>query len=121
MAGSVLIFLIGVIWLMVPPILVALSIRDLRKSSSAPFWQKVMSVAVAVAVIVDWTSFLIMFAKGLIGGFGTHNMTTFMVNWFVVGSLVLLGFAIATKVARGKLVLATFLVFALWVGSGIVA
>ena len=46
---------------------------------------------------------------------------TFMANWFMLGSLVLLAAAIATKIARGKLTLASFLVFALWVGSAIVA
>lgn len=60
-------------------------------------------------------------AQGFIGGFGTHYLTTRMADWFVVGTLVLFGVAIATKVARGKLVIASFLLLALWVGSEIVA
>jgi hypothetical protein len=102
-------------------VLIALAIRDWKKASGAELRTRVMPIAVALAVLIDWAVFLLLLARGFIGGFGTHYVTTRLANWFVVGSLVLLVVAIATKVARGKLALASLLVFALWVGSEIVA
>ena len=48
-----------------------------------------MPVAVALAVLVDWAVFLLLFARGFIGGFGTHYVTTPLANWFLGGSVVL--------------------------------
>ena len=109
------------IWVLAPPVLLALAIRDWRKVGGTETRTRVMPVAVALAVLVDWAVFLLLFARGFIGGFGTHYVTTPLANWFLGGSVVLVGFAIATNVARGKLALASLLVFGLWVGSEIVA
>jgi len=121
LAVSVIRLSIAVIWALAPAVLIALAIRDWRKADGTGPRTRVMPVAVALAVLVDWAVFLLLLARGFIGGFGTHYVTTRLANWFVVGSLVLLGVAVATKVARGKLALASLLVFALWVGSEIVA
>jgi len=121
LAVSVIRLSIAVIWVLAPALLIALAIRDWRKARGTEPRTRVMPVAVALAVMVDWAVFLLLLARGSIGGFGTHYVTTRLANWFVVGSLVLLGVAITTKVARGKLALASLLVFALWVGSEIVA
>jgi hypothetical protein len=80
-----------------------------------------MPIGVALAVLIDWAAFLLLLARGFIGGFGTHYVTTRSADWFVIGSIMLLVTALAAKVARGKLALASFSVFALWVGSEIVA
>jgi hypothetical protein len=121
MLTSILIVLVGILWVLSPLILIAFSIRDFRRIREMKTWQRAWYFAVAIAVVVDLASFLIAFARGLIGGFGTHNMTTFAANWFMVGSFVLLAAAIATKISRGKLMLASFLVLALWMGSAMVA
>jgi hypothetical protein len=121
MAVSVIRLSIAVIWGLAPVVLIALAIRDWKKADGTELRTRVMPIAVALAVLIDWGVFLLLLTRGFIGGFGTHYVTTRSANWFVIGSLVLLVVAIATKVARGKLALASLLVFALWVGSEIVA
>jgi hypothetical protein len=112
---------IAAVWVFSPPILIALAIRDWRKADRTVPRTKVMPVAVAVAILADWAAFVLLAALGFIGGFGTHFVTTRMADLFVVMSLLLLVVTIATRVARGKLVLASLLVLALWLGSELVA
>ncbi len=121
MSKSILIVILGITWTLLPLILVILSIRNLRRATGVKAWQKAVFLAVALAITVDLVSFVVAFCTGSIGGFGTHYLTTRTASWFVLGSLMLLGVAIATKISRGKLTLASFLVFALWVGSEMVA
>jgi hypothetical protein len=121
LAFSLIRFSIAVIWGLAPVVLIGLAIRDWKKACGTELRTRVMPIAVALAVLIDWAIFLLLLARGFIGGFGTHYVTTRSANWFVIGSLALLVVATATKVARGKLALASLLVFALWVGSEIVA
>jgi hypothetical protein len=72
-------------------------------------------------VLVNWILFLGFLAAGQIGGFGSHYLTTRLADWFLLASLVLHICSIAANVARGKLTLASLLVFGLWVGSELVA
>ncbi len=112
---------IGIVWILSPAILIVLAIRESRKADRAEPREKVMPIAVSIAALADWVSFLFLAVLGFIGGFGTHIVTTPTANWFVVGSLVLLVVAVATKIARGKLALASLLILGLWVGSEMVA
>jgi len=68
-----------------------------------------------------WCSFVLFSVVGQIGGFGTHYVTTRLADWFLLGSLTVFVISVASKVAKGKLVLASLLVFALWFGSEMVA
>ncbi len=112
---------IAAVWVLSPAVLVALAIREWTKNGGTEPGRKMMPIVVAFGIAANWVSFLLMFAGGFIGGFGTHFVTTRMANWFVVGSLLLLVVAAASKVARGKLTLASLLVLALWLGSVVVA
>jgi hypothetical protein len=108
-------------WLLTPVILIAFAIREWRRARRAKPALSVVSIAVAVAVLADWATFVVLLALGFIGGFGTHNLTGRSVSWFLLPSLALFGITLATKVARGKLAFASFLVFALWAGAVVVA
>jgi hypothetical protein len=121
LAFSMMRFSIAVIWGLAPAVLVALAIRDWRRANRTEPRTRVMPIGVALAVLANWACFVLLLACGFVGGFGTHYVTTRVANWFVVGSFALLGAAVATKVARGKLTLASLLVLALWLGSEVVA
>jgi hypothetical protein len=121
LAISVLRVSIAAVWVLTPVILIGFAIREWYVAGRAEPRRRLMPIAVALAVLADWASFLVLVALGFIGGFGSHYATTRMANWFIVGSLALLVLAIATRVARGKLALASLLVLALWVGSEVVA
>jgi hypothetical protein len=121
LAVSVVRLSIAVIWVLAPAMLSALAIRDWNRTRGTKRGIRVTSLVVALALLVDWAVFLLLLARGFIGGFGTHYITTRLADRFLIGSLALLGIAIGTKVARGKLALAGFLMFALWFGSEMVA
>ncbi len=112
---------IAVMWLLAPAVLLVLAVLEWRRTIGAGLRTTVIPVAVALAVLADWVCFLVLLARGSIGGFGTHYVTTRMISWFLLPSLILSALAITAKVARGKLMLASLLVFGLWFGSGIVA
>ena len=112
---------IATIWLLTPLVLVGFAIREWRRAGRAEPPRRVMPIVVALAVLTDWAVFVVLLALGFIGGFGTHYVTSRSFSWFLLPSLVLFGVALATKVARGKLALASLLVFALWAGSLVVA
>ena len=111
----------AVVWVLTPVILIIVSIRECMKTDDEQPHGKVMPAAIGLVLLADWACFSLLFAAGFIGGFGSHYVTTRLANWFMVGSLLLFVAAIATKVARVKLTLASLLVFALWVGSELVA
>jgi hypothetical protein len=66
-------------------------------------------------------AFLLLLFTGQIGGFGTHYPTTRMADIFVACALAVLVISLASKVAKGKLALATLLMLELWLGSEMVA
>jgi hypothetical protein len=112
---------IFVLWLLLPIGLVVFAIRELRNSSDDGLrarWLPVIAVALLGAI---WCSFVLFSLTGQIGGFGSHYLTTRLADWFLLGSVIVLVISIASKVAKGKLVLASLLVFALWFGSEMVA
>jgi hypothetical protein len=80
-----------------------------------------LPVAVAAAVLANWVLFIAFAVTGQIGGFGSHYMTTRLANVFLLASLLVLIAAIFAYVGRWQLSLASMLVFALWVGSELVA
>jgi hypothetical protein len=109
------------VWLLSPVGLALFAIRELKKSNDTGLRARWLP-GVAVALLgVMWCSFVIFAVTGQIGGFGTYYLTTRLADWFLLSSLVALVLSIASKVARGKLVLASLLIFALWFGSEMVA
>ena len=114
---------VGVLWLLSPPLLIALALRQWQRltKQKTTGLRSVWPGAVGVAVLADWILFLGLAAGGQIGGFGTHYITTRLADWFLVISLLLFVGSIAANIARGKLSLASLLVFALWAGSEFVA
>jgi hypothetical protein len=110
-----------VVWTLAPPVLIILAIREWWKASGTGLRIKVIPIATALVGLADWSCFVTLFALGCIGGFGSHYVTTRSADWFVYGSLALLGATFGSRVARWKLALASLLMFALWVGSEMVA
>jgi hypothetical protein len=112
---------IAAVWVFTPPVLIALALREWWKSPEKGPRAKMIPVSMALALLGDWVFFLVLSALGFIGGFGTHYMTTRSADWFLCFSLLLFGAAFVGKIARGKLAVASFLVFALWAGSELAA
>ncbi len=111
--------LIAVAWILSPPILLALCLRETTRSVER---RKRFTIALVVLAYMNWIAFLAMAFAGQIGGFGTHFMTSRAVEPLAMFALVLLIVSpfLATS-GRGKLGLSNGLVFALWAGSLMVA
>ena len=120
-AESIIRIAVASAWVLAPPVLIGLAIREWRKASRPGPRTGVIPIAVAIAVLVDWACFLFLLALGFIGGFGSHFITTRRADWFLMASVIILFTSMTSKVAWGKLALASFLVFALWIGSELVA
>jgi hypothetical protein len=113
--------IIAVGWLLTPPALITLAIREWWKSPKKGPRTTIIPITIMVAVLADWGCFLLLCLLGLIGGFGTHFMTTRLADWFLCFSIALIAAPFAGKIARAKVAFASLLVFALWVGSEMVA
>jgi hypothetical protein len=103
-----------------PPALTIVAMRGiLRRGSDERF--RLVPVMLAVAVLIDWASFVGLFFRGYAGGFGSHVLTTSAATWFWIGSLILTAIAITIKPPRWQLGLASILICALWLGSQFIA
>ena len=79
------------------------------------------SVAISL-VLLDCLAFILLFCKGEIGGFGTHYITTRMVGWYFLASIVATMSAVLVKgESRWEAIVSGVLTTALWFGSGFVA
>jgi len=123
LASMVSIAKVGIfsVWLLSPLVLGGLAMRELKNSEDARLRSRAVPVIALALLLGIWFSFILLFAIGQIGGFGTHYLTTRSADWFLLGSLTVLVISITSKVAKGKLALASLLVFALWFGSEMVA
>jgi len=108
-------------WVFSPPLLCVLAIRRSLPRSSSTTVRRVLAPVLAVLIFADWVAFVVTFFRGNIGGFGSHYLTTRSADSFLIASLGLVVMSPAAGLARGKLKVASFLVFALWFGSAIVA
>jgi len=109
------------VWLLSPLILSALAIRDLKNNDDTGLRSRALPVIALVLLVAMWCSFVLFLVAGQIGGFGSHYVTTRSADWFLLASLIVLVISVASKVAKGKLALASLLVLALWFGSEMVA
>jgi hypothetical protein len=113
--------IIAVVWLLTPPVLITLAIREWWKSPKKGPRTTIIPITIMVAVLADWGCFLFLCLLGFIGGFGTHFLSIRLPDWFFFFSIALTAAPFAGKIARAKIAFASLLVFALWVGSQMVA
>jgi hypothetical protein len=108
------------IWLLSPPVLTVLAVRQWRREKRPLGLKAAWPLLVAAAVLTNWLLFALFLFAGQIGGFGSHYMTTRLADGFLLVSLALLIASIPAYVGRWQLSLASALVLALWVGSEMV-
>jgi hypothetical protein len=113
--------IIAVIWLLTPPVLITLAIREWWKAPKKGPRTTIIPITIMVAVLADWACFLLLCVRGFIGGFGTHFLSIRLPGWFFLFSIALIAAPFAGSIARAKVAFASFLVFALWAGSQMVA
>jgi hypothetical protein len=116
--------IVFVIWVIsIPPLgIIALRLWVRRLRSDLPFWRSALGVASVVAVVLNWFWFLWLAYTGEIGGFGTHYMTTRSADRYLTVALAafVASFALRSS-SRVLAAIASFLMFALWSGSELVA
>lgn len=94
----------------------------LRGRSLVSPWRGTMGSVAISLVLMDCLLFVRLFCIGEIGGFGSHDMTTRMVGWYFLGSIVTTSGAVLVRgESRWETLLAGLLTTALWFGSGFVA
>ncbi len=122
LAVSVIRISIAAVWLLSPPLLVFLALRQWKSTrrQQPSHWKNALPVIVGATVLADWVLFLVFLFIGQIGGFGTHYVTNPRIWPFLWLSFVLVIGSLLATVGRGKLCLASVLVSALWFGSFIV-
>jgi hypothetical protein len=108
-------------WLFSPLILPAFAIRELKNSDDTGLRSRALPVVALILLVAMWCSFVLFSAAGQIRGFGSHYVTTRLADWFLLASLIVVVISVASKVAKGKLALASLLILALWFGSEMVA
>lgn len=122
-AISVLRVSVAAMWLLSPPVLVAVALRDWRSAKGVPptHFKNVMPLIAASMAFVNWLLFVGFCVGGQVGGFGTHYVTTRLADVFLLFSLSSLIASGVSSPGRWKLCTASVLVFALWAGSELVA
>ena len=79
------------------------------------------SVAISL-VLLNCLGFVLVFCRGEIGGFGTHYITTRMVGWYFLASIVAtMSAALLKDESRWEAIVSGILTTGLWFGSGFVA
>jgi hypothetical protein len=78
------------IWLLSPPVLTLLAVRQWRGEKRPLGLKAVWPVLVAAAVLTNWLLFALCLFAGQIGGFGSHYMTTRLADVFLLVSFALL-------------------------------
>jgi hypothetical protein len=79
------------------------------------------SVAIGL-LLLNCCYFALLLCKGQIGGFGTHYITTRMVDWYLLGSMGVTATSWLTKgESRREALIAGALATVLWFGSELVA
>lgn len=85
-------------------------------------WRATAGAVAAGVVLLNALWFICVACRGEIGGFGTHYMTTRMVGWYFLASvLTTMSVWLLKGESRWEAFLASFLTTALWFGAGIVA
>jgi hypothetical protein len=108
---------IATVCLVSPPLLIVCAIRALRRATVRERQREAMATVVALSVAVEWAAFAGLLALGHLRSVGAYYVTTSGANWFVVLSMAVLVAAAMTKASRGRLVLASFLVLAMWLAG----
>lgn len=94
----------------------------LRGRNGVTNWRATAGSVAISLVLLDCLWFVFLFCKGEIGGFGTHYMTTRMVGWYFLASIVATASAWLVKgESRWETLIAGTLTTAPWFGSGLVA
>jgi hypothetical protein len=115
--------LLTIWWISIPMLEIVAFLFWLRRlRDELPFWRNALGVASVAAVLVNWFLFLWMAYAGQIGGFGTHYMTARSVDRYLMVALSAFATSFALKSrSRTLAAIASFLMFALWGGSELVA
>ena len=94
----------------------------LRGRSLVSSWRGTIGSVAISLVLLDCLFFVRLFCIGEIGGFGTHYLTTRMVGWYFLASIVTTsGAALVKGESRWETLIAGLMTTALWFGSGFVA
>jgi hypothetical protein len=120
-AASLIRVSIAAVWLLSPPFLAGLALRLWGRRQCPVGWKATWPLITAVAVLANWLLFITLVFMGQIGGFGSHYMTTRLADIFLLVSLLVLIAPFLAYVGRWQLSLASILMFALWIGSEMVA
>jgi len=111
-------------WALSVPILsiAALVLWFKRLRAELPLWRSAVGVATLFVLLGNWVWFLWLACVGEIGGFGTHFLTTRSADEYLLIPLAAIVTSVALKSkSRALAVVASFLMFALWGGSEMVA
>ena len=85
-------------------------------------WRGTLGSVVISLGLLNCLGFLLVFCRGEIGGFGTHDITTRMVRWYFLGSIVATMSAVLVKgESRWEAIVSGLLTTGLWFGSALVA
>ena len=83
-------------------------------------WRGTLGSVVISLVLLNCLGFILAFCKGEIGG--THYITTRMVGWYLLASIVVTtGAALLKDESRWEAIVSGILTTVLWFGSGFVA
>jgi hypothetical protein len=93
-----------------------------RGRDGLPAWRGTLGAVLISFILLDCLFFIRLACTGEIGGFGTHYMTTRMVGWYFLASmLITAGPLLLRGESRWEAFLSGFLTTALWFGAGFVA
>lgn len=112
---------IAAFWLLSPPVLAVLALRGCKRDNQDTKLKRCFSLFASVGVLSNWILFVAFVCAGLIGGFGTHYMTTRLADVFVWFSILVLMVSAVARPGRWQLVSASLLLLGLWFGSEMVA
>ena len=121
LAASAIRVAIAAVWLLSPPFLAGLALRQWRKRHRPVGWKAKWPLIIAAAVLANWLLFVTLAFTGQIGGFGSHYLTARLADIFLLVSLLLLIASLLAYVGKWQLSMASVLMLALWVGSEMVA
>ena len=93
-----------------------------RGQSLVTPWRGTLGSVAISLVLLDCLRFILVFCRGEIGGIGTYYVTTRIVGWYFLASIVTtMSASLLNKESRSEAIVSGILTTGLWFGSGYVA